>query len=75
MFAQSSESIGRDNICHKSRIRDHAKETNHEIVFNDFRVLSKCNEFDTKIPENVLIKQMRPYLNNHETSVHWNILR
>ena len=31
-----------------NRIRDHAEDTNYELVSNNFRVLSKCNEFDTK---------------------------
>ena len=58
-----------------SMIRDHAEETNHEIVFNDFRVLSRWKEFDTKITESVLLQQMKPSLNNHEASVSVNILR
>ena len=58
-----------------SRISDHAEETNHEIVFNDFRVLSRCNKFDTKITESVLIHHMTPSLNNHEAPVPLNILR
>ena len=58
-----------------SGIRDHDKETNLEMVFNDFRVLSRYNKFDTKITESVLIHQMRPSLNKQEASAPLNILR
>ena len=58
-----------------SRIRDHAEETKHEIVFNDFRALSRCNEIDTKITESVLVHQMRPPLDNHKASVPLNLLQ
>ena len=58
-----------------SRIRDHAEETNHELVLKDIRVLSRCNKLDTKVTESVLIQQMRPSLSNHEASVPLNTLR
>ena len=58
-----------------SRIRNHAEETNHELVFKNFSVVGRCNEYDTKITESVIIHKMRPSLNNHETSVPLNILR
>ena len=31
------------------RIRDHAEETNNELIFNNFSFLSRCNELDTNI--------------------------
>ena len=31
-----------------SRIREYAEETNHELVLNNFSVLSKFYEFDKK---------------------------
>ena len=58
-----------------SRIRDHAEKSNHEIVFNDIRVLSRYYQFDTKVPESALIHQMRLSLNNHEVLVPLNILQ
>ena len=58
-----------------SRIRNRAEETNQELVFNDFRVLSRCNEFDTKTIESVLIHPIGPFLNNHEASDLLVILR
>ena len=45
-----------------SRIRDDAEETNHELVFNNFSILSRCNVFVTKITKTVLIHKMRPSL-------------
>ena len=53
-------------------IWDHAEET--KLVYNDFCALSRCNKFDTKITEGMLIHQMRPALNKHEASDPLKIL-
>ena len=59
-----------------SRFREQAKETNHNLVFNEFRVLRRCNEFYTKKKtESVLIHPIRPSLNDHEASVPLITLR
>ena len=53
----------------------HAKEIKHELVLNNFHVLSRCKDFDMKITESVLIHQMTHPLNNQEASAPLNILQ
>ena len=62
--------MGRD---HKSHILKHSHETGHErMESSDFQIIFKNfneNKRKRKIVESLLIKQLRPILNNHDKSV------
>jgi len=53
-----------------SLIRDHSLKTNHEVKFEDFSIVRKTQDLiDLRILESLLIKEIKPNLNNNESSV------
>jgi len=52
-----------------SLIRDHSLNTNHVIKLDDFTILRKANDVnDLRILESLLIKEIKPKINNNESS-------
>jgi len=52
-----------------SLIRDHSLKTNHVIKLDDFTILRKANDvIDLRILESLLIKEIKPKINNNESS-------
>ena len=58
-----------------SRIRDHELETGHRVRSADFKILAKCQKYDLKITESIIIHRLGPTLNSHDASVPLHILR
>ena len=58
----------------KSNIYNHFLETGHPIHKSNFNVLFTSNSSKLKIAESIIIKQSKPNLNNHDSSIPLNIL-
>ena len=61
------------NPSHSS-IRDHVIETGHDMNSNSFKIVFKCNKYDLKTSESIIIYKNRPNLNNMESSTSLSIL-
>jgi hypothetical protein len=57
-----------------SNIRNHANERDHPIHVNNFKIISNCDKSSLKLLESILIHQVKPNLNDADTSVPLSIL-
>lgn len=58
-----------------SSILNHNLETNHEILTENFEILSKSTKFDLRILESIFIHDLKPTLNNLTSSFNLAILK
>ena len=58
-----------------SRIRDHVFETGHRLRSADFKMLAKCQKYDLKVNESIIIHRLGSTLNSQDASVPLDILR
>jgi hypothetical protein len=58
----------------RSIIRDHADSCNHPIHQDSFKSIARCNAYDLKLSESILIHYRKPTLNSCDSSVALNIL-
>ena len=57
-----------------SNIRNHAFETDHPILDDNFKILDTCDPFDLRLLESIYIHKKKPSLNDQNSSTELSIL-
>ena len=57
-----------------SNIRNHAFESDHPILDDNFIIIDTCDSFDLRLLESIYIHKKKPYLNDQNSSTELSIL-